>query len=133
MDVERLQRLDLFAELDYHDLTHVARWAREVQAAAGDVLFEQDSIPYDLFVLETGTVDVIQDGELLATLGPGDPVGEMSLLRLERRMATVRAKSEVTAVAIPAEDIALMQEEMPEVVRALRDVMETRRRRNEER
>jgi CRP-like cAMP-binding protein len=133
MDIERLQRLDLFAELDYHDLTHVARWAREVQASTGDVLFEQDSIPYDLFVLEAGTVDVIHDGELLATLGPGDPVGEMSLLRLERRMATVRATSEVTAIAISAEDIALMQEEMPEVVRALRDVMETRRRSNEER
>jgi len=131
LDVERLRALDLFADLDYHDLSHVARWAHEVHAEAGATLFEQDAIPYDLFVIESGTAEVIRDGEQLAILGPGDPVGEMSVLRHERRTATVRVLTALTAVAIPAEDLAALEAEMPEIVGTLRRVMDERRRRNE--
>ena len=132
MDVERLRQLDLFADLDYHDLAQVARWIQVVHAEPGDVLFEQGELPWNMFVIERGTVEVLQDGEQLATLGPGDPVGEMSLLMQERRMATVRATSQVEAVAIPADDLASMEAEMPEVVEAIREVMLARRERNDD-
>jgi CRP-like cAMP-binding protein len=130
MDVERLRRLDLFADLDYHDLAQIARWTRSVHVEAGQVLFEQGELPWDMLVIEHGTVEVLQDGEPFATLGPGDPVGEMSLLMQERRMATVRATSAVDAVAIPADDLSSMGTEMPEVVAAIRAVMQARRARN---
>jgi CRP/FNR family cyclic AMP-dependent transcriptional regulator len=127
MDVERLRQLDLFADLDYHDLAQVARWTRSVHAEPGEVLFEQGDLPWHMFVIERGTVEVVQDGEPLATLGPGDPVGEMSLLMQERRMATVRATTAVDAVVIPADDLASLEAEMPEVVEAIREVMQARR------
>jgi CRP-like cAMP-binding protein len=130
MDVERLRRLDLFAELDYHDLSQVVRWVHEVNVEAGDVLMEQGAMPYEMLVIESGTVEVIRDGEVLATLGTGDPVGEMSLLRQERRMATVRAVTTVAAVAIRAADLAEMESEMPEVLADIRAVMDERQRRN---
>ena len=130
MDVERLRQLDLFADLDYHDLAQVSRWTREVHAEPGEVLFAQGDLPWDMFVIEHGTVEVVQDGVCLATLGPGDPVGEMSLLMQERRMATVRAVTVLDAIAIPAEDLLAMEAEMPEVVAAIRDVMQARRDRN---
>jgi CRP/FNR family transcriptional regulator, cyclic AMP receptor protein len=130
MDVERLRRLDLFAELDYHDLSQVARWVHEVHAEAGDVLMEQGDMPFEMLVIEAGTVEVIRDGEVLATLGAGDPVGEMSLLRQERRMATVRASTAVAAVAFRASDLAEMEDEMPEVLADIRAVMDERQRRN---
>ena len=130
MDVERLRRLDLFAELDYHDLSQVARWVHEVDAEAGDVLMEQGAMPFEMLVIESGTVEVIRDGEVLATLGAGDPVGEMSLLRHERRMATVRAATRVSAVALRVGDLEEMQSEMPEVLADIRAVMDERQRRN---
>ena len=55
----------------------------------------------------------------------------MSLLMQERRMATARATTMVEAIAIPADDLAKMEAEMPEVVAALRDVMAARRERND--
>jgi CRP-like cAMP-binding protein len=128
--VERLAALDLFAELDHYDLSQVARWAREIRAEPGQLLFEQGGMPYELFVIEQGQVEVVRDEDVLATLGPGDLVGEMSVLRGERRMASVRAVGPVTAVAVAAEDLAEMGEEMPEVVRAMRRITEERRRRN---
>ncbi|HEY6566621.1 MAG TPA: cyclic nucleotide-binding domain-containing protein [Actinomycetota bacterium] len=130
MDVERLRALDLFADLDYHDLAQVAHWTRVVHAEPGEILFEQGDLPWDMLVIEEGAVEILHDGESLATLGPGDPVGEMSLLMQERRMATARATTSVEAIAIPADDLAKMEAEMPEVVAALRDVMEARRQRN---
>jgi CRP-like cAMP-binding protein len=128
--VERLAALDLFAELDQYDLSQVARWAREIRAEPGQLLFEQGGMPYELFVIEQGEVEVLRDDDVLATLGPGDLVGEMSVLRGERRMASVRAVTAVIAVAVAAEDLAEMGEEMPEVVRAMRRITEDRRRRN---
>jgi CRP/FNR family cyclic AMP-dependent transcriptional regulator len=130
MDIERLRRLDLFAELDYHDLSQVARRVHEVNAEPGEVLMEQGAMPFEMLVIESGTVEVIRDGEVLATLGAGDPVGEMSLLRQERRIATVRAATGVTALAIRGGDLAEMQDEMPEVLADIRAVMDERQRRN---
>ena len=57
--------------------------------------------PGERFVLiETGTVDVEQDGRPLAPVGPGGHVGEIALLREIPRTATVRAATAVQAYAL---------------------------------
>jgi CRP-like cAMP-binding protein len=133
VDVDRLMAVDLFAELDHHDLARVARWARELRAEPGAVLFEQGALPFELFVIEEGEVEIVRDGEVIGTVGPGEPVGEMSMLRGERRMATVRALTPITAIALSADDLEEMNTEMPEVVRSLQEITEERAERNAER
>jgi CRP-like cAMP-binding protein len=133
VDVERLMAVDLFAELDHHDLARVARWAQEMRAEPGAVLFEQGALPFELFVIEEGEVEIVRDGEVIGTVGPGEPVGEMSVLRGERRMATVRALTPITAIALSADDLEEMNTEMPEVVRSLQEITEERAERNAER
>jgi CRP-like cAMP-binding protein len=131
VDVERLRRLPLFGELDHHDLSQLLRWVREMEFADGDLLFEQGSIPHELFVIEKGSVEVMRDGRPVATLGPGDVVGEMALLKLERRWATVVAIGRVQAVALGADDLASMSEQMPELADRLREMMLRREYENE--
>jgi CRP-like cAMP-binding protein len=123
MDVERLRRLPLFGELDHHDLAQLLRWVHEVEFADGDLLFEQGSMPHELYVIEEGSVEVVRDGRRVATLGPGEVVGEMALLKLERRWATVIARGNVHAVALAADDLASMSEQMPELAERLRETM----------
>jgi CRP-like cAMP-binding protein len=123
VDVERLRRLPLFGELDYHDLSTVARHVGETEAAAGDVLFEQGAIPYELFVIEEGTAEITRDGERVGTIGPGDVVGEMGLMRLQRRTATVRVTAPMRAVTVSADDLQVIEQEMPEVADQLRSIM----------
>lgn len=123
MDVERLRLLPLFGELDHHDLAQLLRWVREVELSDGEVLFEQDAVPHDLFVIEEGSVEVLRDGRPVAVLGPGDVVGEMALLKLERRWASVVATGRVRAVALGADDLASMSEQMPELADRLRETM----------
>lgn len=131
MDVERLRRLPLFGELDHHDLSQLMRWVREVEFADGDLLFEQGSMPHDLFVIEEGSVEVDRDGRTVAMLGPGDVVGEMALLKLERRWASAVAAGHVRAVALGADELASMSEQMPELADRLRETVVRREGENE--
>jgi CRP/FNR family transcriptional regulator, cyclic AMP receptor protein len=129
MDVDRLAKLPLFGELDYHDLAHVAGWVTERRFAEGDVLIEEGGLPTDVFLVESGTVDVTHEEQLIASLGAGDIVGEIALIDPQRRTATVTATSAVRAVALNVEDFASMDAEMPEITKQLREIAERRRER----
>jgi CRP/FNR family cyclic AMP-dependent transcriptional regulator len=126
VDVDRLAKLPLFGELDQHDLSHVAGWVSEKRFGDGDVLIEEGELPTDVFLLETGTVDVTHEDQLIATLGPGDVVGEIALIEPQRRTATVTATSAVRTVALSVEDFSSMDAEMPEITRQLRTIAERR-------
>jgi CRP/FNR family transcriptional regulator, cyclic AMP receptor protein len=47
-----------------------------------------------------GTADVIRSGTTIATVGPGDAVGEMSLIDDRPRSATVVARDTVEGIAL---------------------------------
>jgi CRP-like cAMP-binding protein len=126
IDAARLRSQPALAELDEHDLARFARWVDEVRAERGDLLIEQGSVPFELFLIESGTVDVIRDGETIATLGPGEVVGEMALMARQRRMASVRARTAVVALALPAEAFTQIAAEMPEFADELRSMMAAR-------
>jgi CRP-like cAMP-binding protein len=128
VDVDRLRRLPLFGELDHHDLSTISHHVGEVEMSEGEILFEQGSIPYEMFVIEEGTAEVTKDGEALKTLGPGDVVGEIALLRFQRRMGTVRVTSPLRAVTVSADDLHVIEEEMPEIAGQLRSIMAARER-----
>jgi len=127
LDPARLREQPLLMDLDEHDLAQVARWIEEVHAEPGELLIEQGSMPYELFLIESGTVDVLRDDELLATLGAGDVVGEIALLAQQRRIASVRASTPVVALALPAEAFQQIATEMPEFADELRQLMASRR------
>ena len=129
VDVDRLAKLPLFGELDHHDLSHVAGWVTEKRFADGDVLIEEGALPTDVYLIESGTVDVTHEEQLIASLGPGDVVGEIALLDPQRRTATVTATSTVRTVALSVSDFASMDEEMPEITKQLREIAERRRER----
>ena len=128
VDVERLRRLPLFGELDHHDLSTIVHRVGEMEAQEGQVLFEQGSIPYEMFVIEEGTAEVTRDGQTVGTIGPGDVVGEIALLRLQRRMASVRVTTPIRAVTLSADDLQVIEEEMPEIAGQLRSIMAARER-----
>ena len=130
VDVERLRRTELFGELDHHDLSMLTHHVGEVTLREGELLFEQGSIPYEMFVIEEGTAEVTVDGAAVGRIGPGDVVGEIALLRLQRRMASVRVTSPIRALTVSADDLQVIEEEMPEIARGLRSIMAAREREN---
>jgi CRP/FNR family transcriptional regulator, cyclic AMP receptor protein len=131
IEPERLRALPLFGDLDAHDLAQVARWVEEIHADAGHVLIEQGSMPYELFVIEDGTVDVMRNGVTIATLGTGDVVGEIAVLGQHRRVASVVATTPVKALTLQVDALQSLTIEMPELGDELRSLMDRRRAQNE--
>ena len=95
-----LRGVPMFQALPITVIEQLADSLTPLRLAAGDILMLQGE-PGDRFVLvESGTLDVEQDGIVIRSVGPGGFCGEIALLRGVPRTATVRATSEVAAFAL---------------------------------
>jgi CRP/FNR family transcriptional regulator, cyclic AMP receptor protein len=93
--VEVLQRVRLFADLDRHEVEHIARSFKERRFPAGETVIREGSGGAAFFVIESGEATVSIGGEPRATLKPGDYFGEIALIDEGARIATVTATSEL--------------------------------------
>jgi CRP/FNR family cyclic AMP-dependent transcriptional regulator len=130
VDADRLKTLPLFGDLAHHDLQKIARWADDIDLPTGKTLVAQGAFAHEFMVLESGTAEVTVNGEHVADLGPGDFFGEMALLEHQRRSATVTATSDLRVVVMHERDFRAMEDDLPEVARAIRATMDERRQRN---
>jgi predicted MFS family arabinose efflux permease len=94
-DIELLRAVTMLTVLPLPAIERLARGLESVDVPAGHVVFEQGEVGDRYFVIESGEADVIGDGRVVATLGPGVGFGEIALLRRIRRTATVQAKGEL--------------------------------------
>jgi CRP-like cAMP-binding protein len=101
---QKLSAVTLFAELDELELERLMDLA-ETRLFPADATLLREEQPADaLWVVLTGDVEVSRDGRVLAELGPGAVLGELSLLTHQaRRSASVRALCCVEALRIPAD------------------------------
>jgi CRP-like cAMP-binding protein len=104
-----LTHVPLFAGLSKRQLALASRLSTQLELPAGYVLARQGSVGAEFFVLLEGQVEVVQGRELVATRGPGSPLGEISLLTRGPRNATPIAQTPVrTRVASQREFDALL-------------------------
>jgi small-conductance mechanosensitive channel/CRP-like cAMP-binding protein len=94
-----LEQVDLFATLERNERELLARGLRAMPFAAGEPIIRQGTPGDSMFIIARGRVSVSlnQSGmnTVIASLGPGDFVGEMSLMTGEPRAATCLASSDV--------------------------------------
>jgi CRP-like cAMP-binding protein len=70
---------------------------------AGETVYQQGDAADGCFIIENGNADVLGDGRPIATVGPGELVGEIALLRQVPRTATVRAVTEMDVRLLDAD------------------------------
>jgi tetratricopeptide (TPR) repeat protein len=103
-----LKAIPIFGELSLEDMKDLYRLARQVIIAPGAVLLEKGTPGTGLFVLMDGSVDVYSgpedDARHLNTLGPGQYLGEISLVQDAPVSAQVRARTQVRALRISRSD-----------------------------
>lgn len=99
-DIELLHTVTMLNVLPLPAIEQLARGLNSVHVPAGQVVFRQGDIGDHYYVVESGEAEVIGDGYVVATLGPGAGFGEIALLRRSRRTATVRAISELRLKAL---------------------------------
>jgi CRP-like cAMP-binding protein len=125
MDKARLKGIPLFANLADEDLHVIATFASETSVSEGEVLVREGDFSYDLIAIEEGTADVTRGGEKLASLGAGDVVGEVGVLKNELRNATVTATSSMRLVTLSTWEVKRMRK-MPGVMEKLEETINSR-------
>ena len=134
---DALAHIDLFAGLDERDLQLLASVCRQREYSAGSTLFRQGDTGVGLYVITSGTVHITQamdpdKAEVdLGTAGPGNVLGEMSLLDDLPRSATVTAVTDVTALLLPVWEFRTSIRDHPDIALSLLSIL-SRRLRNVE-
>jgi CRP-like cAMP-binding protein len=104
--IELLQGTSLFGGIRDDIVAFVLARAPSISAAPGECFFREGDAAECLYVLERGRAVVVQGGagseRVLRTLDRGACFGEMSLMDLAPRSASVRALSDCTALQISA-------------------------------
>jgi hypothetical protein len=92
-----LHGVPFLTPLPLPQLERVVRGARPITLHAGDVPLHAGDVGEDFFVIDEGTVEVV---EYERKCGPGTGFGEIALLRDVPRTATVRALEDVRLWAV---------------------------------
>jgi CPA1 family monovalent cation:H+ antiporter len=120
VNAAELVSIPLFAELTLDQRESVARLCEEIDIAAGDTLLREGDFGYAMFAITSGKAEVVQNGEVIRTLGPGDVFGEIAVLAGGRRTASVVAITPMKLITVLNRDVWRLERDIPEVGTMLR-------------
>lgn len=94
--------------------------SRRERFQVGERLFQEGEVPSSFFLLCKGEVDIVKTADdsskaVLASLGPGALVGEMSLLTKETRTASALITKESVVLRVAWKDFEELLSQSPQV------------------
>ena len=122
------RKVDVFSGLEGRSLDSVVRVLKQQTVARGQVLFAEGELGRTMYVLQDGEVEVRHQNEdgvsvPIVRLGSGECFGEMALVELEPRSATVVATSKSTVWSLTNLDLwKLFQEDQYAYVIVLQNI-----------
>jgi CRP-like cAMP-binding protein len=107
--IEVLQRMPIFGAIRDEALLTLLEQARMVEVGAGAFYFREGDAACSMFVLEAGRALVTKAWRgrefVLKALEPGDCYGEMSLMDLGPRSASVMAEQDCRAIEFSTDNL----------------------------
>jgi CRP/FNR family transcriptional regulator, cyclic AMP receptor protein len=105
-----LRNIGLFGALSDDVLAHLTASLSVTTPSAGDIVFREGDDAQDMFVVIGGEMEVVKRSKRgvdarVALLGPGDWFGEMSIVDVQPRSATVRALAPARLLRITSADL----------------------------
>lgn len=99
------------------------------EVAAGQPIFREGDVGTEMFIVESGNVDIVRKGVTVATLEAGDFFGEMAILEDQPRFATAQAKTACRLLKIERASFAdLLRQNVEIAVRIMRKLVARQRR-----
>jgi CRP-like cAMP-binding protein len=112
--IAALRRTALCNALSAAELEIIGAIVEKREIAAGRELFREGEPGDGLYLLVAGEINVVKQGKdgehLLAKLGPGAVLGEMSLITSDARSATGRALAPSSVLRLPAPEFRALLE-----------------------
>ena len=98
--VDSLEQVPIFADLDRAQLETLAKFAQDVEVAAGAELTHEGRYEGSVYVVISGMVEIERNGRTVDTIGPANFFGEIAAIDGGPRTATVRALVESRLVVL---------------------------------
>jgi CRP-like cAMP-binding protein len=112
---EQLAGMALFRGTSPSDLDNVAARGTLRTVAAGTQLVRQGAMGFDCLLIVDGSAAVERHGELVATVGAGEFIGELTLIDHGPRSATVTAITPMTLIEFTHKGFATIVAAVPNV------------------
>jgi CRP/FNR family transcriptional regulator, cyclic AMP receptor protein len=126
MNVARVRQIPVFRHLSQSELERIAGWLQSFSIPEGDLLVREGASAHEFFLIEDGEAAVLEDGERVAVLGPGDFFGEIGLLETGRRTASVIAATPMDVIVMYRPEFERMKVELPTVADQIQAAIRTR-------
>lgn len=113
--IDLIRRVPLFSSASKSELAEIASIADEIDLPAGKQIIKEGESGREFIVLIEGTADVERGGRKVASIGPGDFVGEIALISKTPRNATIITTSPVRALVITDRAFRQLLEHSPQI------------------
>ena len=110
LSADRLREIGIFGALSDTTLERLTQDLAQLRFAPGEVVFKEGDPAREMFVVLDGELEVLKRSHRgidarVAMLGPGDWFGEMSVVDVQARSATVRTLAPSRLVRITTADL----------------------------
>lgn len=103
--MDALSAVFLFEGLDFGVLTRLLSACETVRLARDDTLMKEGELVDSMYIVETGTLMLTRDGELVGELFPGDCAAITTLLHPRQARATVVADEACTVLKLSRQSL----------------------------
>lgn len=124
--LETLQSIPLFSGLNKKEIEKVAKASDEIRMTAGTLIIDQGQTGREAFVIVEGEVEIKRNNRKVATLGPGNVVGELSLLDHGPRTATATCSTDCTLLVVDQRRFLGVLDDVPALSHKLLAALATR-------
>jgi CRP/FNR family transcriptional regulator, cyclic AMP receptor protein len=111
--VAQLSKVPLFANCSKRELSRLLSLGRTETVDAGHTLFVEGAPSSNMYVVLSGTAAVKKSGRRIARVGPGDVVGELSVILGGPRTATVQAETPIEWLVLDQASLRAAIDEVP--------------------
>jgi small-conductance mechanosensitive channel/CRP-like cAMP-binding protein len=129
--MDLLEEVEMFSPLSKPELEELVKQLSVKCYAAGEVPVRQGEAGDSFYVIKSGRVDVVvekspDETAVVATLGPGNFFGEMSLLTGATRTASIRVKDDAELIVIDKESFGITLANNPSIAESLSRILSER-------
>jgi CRP-like cAMP-binding protein len=117
--LEMLRSVPLFAGMSARDLRHLGALTDEIDLPDGRVLTREGKRGDEFFIVVDGSVQVTVAGKVVNRLGPGDFLGEISLIDGKPRTATATTVGPTRLLLVGHREFNTLMTDYPSVERCV--------------
>ncbi len=111
IDLDNLKNYSLFGGIKQDHMNTIQQFLEEGNFNPGEDIVVQGERSERVYLIIEGSVTVYVDGAKLAQLTEGESFGEMHLIDIMPRSATITANSDVTTLSLCNRDIITIKEQ----------------------